>query len=90
MSDRHSVANVFYIESDDEHKAVCSCGESRRANGQDGAEEDLTVGHIDPSNRADDWAAGRLTHTEECQIHKTPPAGWPFGGFSCNCEGVER
>lgn len=40
-------------------------------------------------NRADAWADGRLTHTEECQIHKTPPSGWPFGGFSCNCGGVE-
>lgn len=41
------------------------------------------------AERAEAWASGRLAHTEECQINRTPPAGWPFDGFSCNCGGVE-
>ena len=38
---------------------------------------------------AEAWATGRLVHAEGCQINKTPPPGWPFDGFSCNCNGVE-
>ena len=38
---------------------------------------------------AEAWASGRLVHSEDCQMRKTPPPGWPFDGFSCNCRGVE-
>ena len=39
------------------------------------------------SCHADAWAAGRLRHTDACQIRQDPPEGFPFDSFSCNCNG---
>jgi hypothetical protein len=39
------------------------------------------------SCHADAWAAGRLRHTDACQIRHDPPEGFPFDSFSCNCNG---
>lgn len=55
---------------------------------------EVVDGRIDYRADAEAWASGRLRHTEECQINRTPPAGspcdgFPFEGFSCNCGGVE-
>jgi hypothetical protein len=38
--------------------------------------------------RADAWEAGWLRHAVDCQMLRHPPPGWPFDGFSCNCNGV--